>query len=77
MAGPNKRVPPKPQSNKMAALNKKSSNPTADATPKGMQPMADDNDTTRIKNRLEIGATAAEIASEAYRVCRINTWYET
>jgi hypothetical protein len=35
-------------------------------------PLSKDNDSGRIKNRLKGGATAKEIAEEAYRVCRIN-----
>jgi hypothetical protein len=37
-------------------------------------PLSGDNDSARIKNRLEGGATAQEIAEEAYRVCRINAY---
>jgi hypothetical protein len=36
--------------------------------------MAPDNDTERIKSRLKSGASASEIASEAYRVCRMNAY---
>jgi hypothetical protein len=72
MAGTNKRMTTRSQASKMPGSNNRSSNSNVDATPKGMQPMADDNDTARIKNLLEIGATASEIVSEAYRVCRIN-----
>lgn len=35
-------------------------------------PLSKDNDSNRIKNRLEGGASAQEIAEKAYRVCRIN-----
>jgi hypothetical protein len=58
----------------MANPKKNPTNAKKDTTPKGMQPMASDNDTERIKNRLESGATASEMASEAYRVCRMNAY---
>lgn len=34
--------------------------------------MSDGNDTARVKARLDAGASASEIAKEAYRICRIN-----
>ena len=36
--------------------------------------MANDNDTARVKNRLEIGDPPSDIASEAHGVCRINAF---
>jgi len=42
-------------------------NPTPDTAPK-----LQDKDTIRVQNRLEGGATAAEVVLEAHRVCRIN-----
>ncbi|KAF2033812.1 hypothetical protein EK21DRAFT_31692, partial [Setomelanomma holmii] len=37
-------------------------------------PTSHDNDSARIKNRLDTGASGAQIAEEAYRVCRINAY---
>jgi len=51
----------------MTIPNIPTKNPTQDTAPK-----TQDKDTVRIENCLEGGATAAEVASEAYRVCRIN-----
>jgi hypothetical protein len=62
------------KSSEMANPKKNPTNAKKDAIPKSMQPMASNNDTERIKNRLESGATASEIASEAYRVCRMNAY---
>jgi hypothetical protein len=48
---------------------------SATTNPKHMQlNSGDDNDIARIRNRLEGGADAAEVASEGYRVCRINAF---
>ncbi|KAF1836808.1 hypothetical protein BDW02DRAFT_596142 [Decorospora gaudefroyi] len=44
--------------------------PARKATPKSLV----DNDTCRIEARIEGGATTVEIASEAYRICRINSY---
>ncbi|CAA9962400.1 hypothetical protein PTMSG1_05775 [Pyrenophora teres f. maculata] len=54
----------------MASTNVAAKNPAS--KPKDAEPKLKDNDTGRIKNRLECGATTAEIATEAYRVCHIN-----
>ncbi|KAE8866207.1 hypothetical protein PTNB29_03354 [Pyrenophora teres f. teres] len=54
----------------MASTNVAAKNPAS--KPKDAEPKLKDSDTGRIKDRLECGATTAEIATEAYRVCHIN-----
>lgn len=39
-----------------------------------LSPKSNDDDTARVKSRLDGGATAKEIAEETFRVCRINTY---
>ncbi|KAH7072967.1 hypothetical protein BKA63DRAFT_576983 [Paraphoma chrysanthemicola] len=45
-----------------------------EATHQLYSPMSKNDDSARIKNRLDDGATVKQIAEEAYRVCRINAY---
>ena len=56
----------------MSGPNAKSS-PSPTNEPRSASPTPSDNASTRIKAHLDAGASAAELAKEAYHICRINT----